>query len=178
MYFTNLPLKGVIIIIVLVVASVYFYNDMVNNMSNNVVNPSGGLENFYDNAVCPDCNYSGWRRKDYCQSCLNCGWSVGFDGFGQCVPGYKNGPVTNLNTKEWYYGGKHIWQNSSHPRHAVNPTNETQSASVGRTYSPRLDYIPFWRLSHKNRMRNDYGDLRYGRRFGYGWDPRYEEQRY
>ena len=171
MYFTNLPLKGVIIIIVLVVASVYFYNNMVN--------PSGGLENFYDDVVCPDCNFSGWRRKDYCQSCRNCGWSVGHDGFGQCIPGYKNGPVTNLNTKDWYYGGKHIWRNASNPRRPHPATGSSATRHPATVpYSPRLQYIPFWAMTHKNRMKNDYGNLRYGRRFGYGWDPRYEEQRY
>lgn len=130
-------------------------------------------ETFY-NDTCTDCNYSGWRRKDLCGSCKNCGWSVGYDGFGQCMPGYIDGPVTNLNTQEWYYGNKLIWT-IPNPRLTAPISREINFYSPS---IPRRSHIPYRDMTHQNRMRNDYGYYRYGKRFGYGWDPRYHTERY
>jgi len=165
MYFTNrISIITLTIITLLIVALLIIKNGGKIN----------AFEKFFNDANCSDCNFSGWRRKDYCQSCGNCGWSVGQDGFGQCLPGNKNGPISNLNTKDWHYGGKHIWRNSTLPRPHLHTTKSPEAV----IYNPRLHYTPFWKVTHKNRMRNDYGSLRYGRRFGYGWNQQYEEQRF
>jgi len=153
--------------IFLITFIILFFILGIVGVSSLVTASTGYTENFYNDS-CTDCNHSGWRRKDLCASCKNCGWSVGYDGFGQCIPGYLHGPVTNLNTQKWYYRGKLIWK----------VPNPRLTASIPRETTPHLSHIPRWNTAYQNRMRNDYGNYRHGKRFGYGLDQRYHTERY
>ena len=119
----------------------------------------------FQREFCPDCNNNGWSGKDYCQRCINCGWSVGWDDYGQCIPGSLSNPITNNNTKHWYYGGKKIWS-TIHHRNFQRPRKEVPVIIS----SPHLQQISSWERTHYNRTRYGYGSPRYGLRFGYGWD--------
>ena len=118
-------------------------------------------ENFQPD-FCPDCNNNGWTRKKQCQQCFNCGWSIGWDGFGQCIPGSLKKPLINNDTKYWYYGGNKIW--------SATLTNHTQPKYISYHHTPLLN------TTHLNRSRYGYGSPRYGHRFGYGWNsPIYQQ---
>src|SRR3990172_7994509 len=122
-------------------------------------------EGFYDE-VCPDCNRGGWRDENNCYKCVNCGWTVGFDGHGQCVPGNQHGPIYDWNTQDWFYRGKQMWERVN-PRHIPQ-----QPIQIKRTpVSFGTNWIPFWKLILKLRNRYSYGD-RYGKRVEYAMDPK------
>lgn len=124
-------------------------------------------ESFYL-SDCPDCSRNGWRDRDFCSACRNCGWSIDYSNHGTCIPGYYNGPVKSLNTRDWFYQNRHIWRKTG-PRH---PSPKPIKISY-QPVSDRLRAIPFWQLTHFHRMRNDYGPKRYGIRYGYGLNKRY-----
>ena len=120
-------------------------------------------EEFYQ-GMCFNCNQNGWQNKDECFLCPNCGWSVGFDGFGQCIPGNVRGPFQMFNTRDWYYNKKKIWTRADlrelDYRNQVNPRVVLNSI-------PRIKLITPRNMDYKYRNRMAYGK-RLGRRFGYG----------
>jgi len=116
----------------------------------------------YTSEFCPDCNNNGWWDQGFCQRCLNCGWSVGSDGHGECIPGTRKGPIINNNTKEWYHGGDLIWSDGNIPGNNILEDENEMPLDFSR---------PFQRTDVS------YGKHRHGRAFGQGWDPIYQFQK-
>jgi hypothetical protein len=111
---------------------------------------------------CPNCHNNGWWDQSNCQRCINCGWSVGKDGHGQCIPGTVDGPIININTVDWYHGGHLIWSSGDSNRNNILVGSDKMPLDLTRNFQ---------------RSDNGYGNKRYGRPFGHGWDPIYQHQR-
>lgn len=121
------------------------------------------IENFRTE-MCPHCNNGGWWDKGFCMRCLNCGWSVDFNGHGECKPGARSGPIINYGTKDWYYRNEKQWT-------ALHPSDYQRKPIVGQNQNNQ-NSIPL------NISSDGLGLRKLGRPFGHGWDPIYQHQRY
>jgi len=68
-------------------------------------------ESFYSNyghykQYCPDC---GWRSRNKCSMCRNCGYCITDSGQGKCVPGNGTGPFYREDCMYWEYGDPYYY---------------------------------------------------------------------
>jgi hypothetical protein len=56
-------------------------------------------EKFFHNFDYCDCGILSAKECGHCQNCV---WCVGYDGFGTCVKGDKNGPKNKIGCVKWY----------------------------------------------------------------------------
>lgn len=64
------------------------------------------LEGFIP-GPCPNC---GQRTKLQCTECSSCGWCLTPNGYGECVPGNKNGPYFRQDCLDWQYIPRNIYR--------------------------------------------------------------------
>ena len=57
--------------------------------------------NSYYKRYCPSC---GWRSRETCSKCINCGFCITREGKGSCVPGDSQGPFFREDCMYWEYG--------------------------------------------------------------------------
>ena len=80
-------------------------------------------------SYCKDC---GYKNKWQCKNCLNCGWILTQNGYGECVPGDEYGPLFNSDYIAYDYG------------RSFNPYYNLQNI-----YTPPTQpiYKPWWAFS-------------------------------
>lgn len=89
--------------VIILVLVLYFYNQN---------NKEGFYTNFgYYKKYCPTC---GWRSRNTCSKCTNCGYCINEKGVGQCVPGNSEGPFFSSNCVYWDYGDPYNYYPNSH----------------------------------------------------------------
>lgn len=81
----------------------------------------------YYKQYCPSC---GWRSRNTCSKCTNCGYCITASGYGECVPGDNNGPYFRSDCLYWEYGDPYY----NYPYSNIYPVT-----TVNSVY-PRYDY--------------------------------------
>ncbi|MBA43174.1 MAG: hypothetical protein CMF62_04085 [Magnetococcales bacterium] len=66
-----------------------------------ILNNNESIEGFSGVRYCGECGYRS-RRK--CGSCLDCGFCITSEGYGECVSGDENGPYFRSDCAIWEYG--------------------------------------------------------------------------
>ena len=74
------------------------------------------IEGFYTDygyykRYCPSC---GWRSRNSCSKCTNCGYCITASGYGECVPGDSSGPYFRSDCMYWEYGDPYYCYPYSH----------------------------------------------------------------
>lgn len=75
-------------------------------------NKKEGFHGFftYHKQYCPSC---GWRSKESCSRCTNCGICTTANGFAECSPGDASGPYYRTDCVYWNYGNPYnYYQNA------------------------------------------------------------------
>lgn len=74
-------------------------------------NPESNTEGFYSNSnylkhYCSNC---GFKSRNYCSNCTNCGYCITASGYGECVFGDSTGPLFRKDCVHWEYGSNNFY---------------------------------------------------------------------
>lgn len=88
--------------------------------------------NYYGHfkSYCPSC---GWRSRNSCSKCTNCGYCITASGYGECVPGDSSGPYFRSDCLYYEYGSPYEYYPYSH----LFPVVKTRSVYPYYGYNKR-----------------------------------------
>ena len=89
---------------------------------------------------CPTC---GWRSRNTCSKCTNCGYCISESGYGECVPGDEKGPYFRSDCKYWEFGDPYYYYPYSNifPSITINSTYPFHKYGISKPKLPSRKQI-------------------------------------
>ena len=98
------------------------------------------------------CSNCGYKSKYKCANCVNCGYCITPNGYGECVPGDSNGPYFRNDCVYYSFGRNYYPYSNIYPivkAHSLYPYNrwsyrrmtpykwwKRRNASIWKSYKP------------------------------------------
>ena len=89
---------GLFMLVLFIALSLILYNPQQQTTQE-------GFDGYYKK-YCPSC---GTKDKHSCGTCVNCGFCITVDGYGECVPGNNQGPFFRSDCAVWEYGNPYYY---------------------------------------------------------------------
>lgn len=97
--------------------------------------------NNYNNGYCKSC---GWKNRQSCSDCVNCGYCITANGAGSCVSGDQNGPYFRKDCAYYQYNNpyknNYAWPSYLYPTYSY-PSYPYPSYPYYNNYNNMQDAI-------------------------------------
>lgn len=100
----------------------------------------------YYKKYCPSC---GWRSRQNCSKCTNCGYCITASGHGECVPGDSSGPYYRNDCMYYEYNSP----DNIHPYSHIYNNIDARDVHPPRRWNLRKPWIGYWNNRMNRKLR-------------------------